>query len=316
MLKPDFQKFLSAGFSMTEVMIGGAILAGVALGGARMFKDQRQSQTKLDQDQYLISFHQQLTKFIQNEKNCNATFQGAWNFSPAQMATFDVDNFMECTTCTATNVDYDASVSTTTPVATSFGEGQWTDPKAYMWRITDISWKTNPATGTPMVPTATGNAVLRITYGTDPSWPNSRAKKAFSLTKDINIMLRFTQDAVVANRQFKECISVTESSINNLQNDICGAMGGSISTIGSIMVWSDAAQGCVSLGSTSTPLKTCSTANMVIDGINADGTVRCRSITNGVVPSTDLMDNVGCAPGTSIRMEYDTATQKLKARCF
>lgn len=303
-----FKKILSAGFSMTEVMVGGAILAGVGLAGAQLFKDQRKSQSKLDQDQYLNAYHQQVTKFLQNENNCNATFQGAWDMTVAQMATFDVDNLMECPTCTAQNVDYNASPVITTAVPTSMGEGQWTDSNAYMWRITDISWKTPP--------TSTGNAVLRITYGTDPSWPNSRARKAFSISKDVNLLFRFTQNATSTNRVFKECLSGKESSINNLQNDICGGMGSSVTSIGSIMVWSDATQGCISVGDTSAPVKTCTTINMVIDGINADGTVRCKSALNGVAPAVDLMDGTGCAPGTSIRMEWDTVSKRVKARCY
>ncbi len=186
-------------------------------------------------------------------------------------------------------------------------ENAWLNPLSYMWKITDVRWKSTPP--------GTGAAVLRITYGTDPAWPNSRAKKAYSVSKDINLTLRFSQNSNPALRLFQECISPKESSINNLQNDICGSMT-QVTSTGNIMVWSDATQGCVALGNTSTPVKKCAAANMVIDGINADGTVRCKMLTNGVVPATDLMDNSGCAPGSSIRMEFDVVTRKVKAVCY
>lgn len=67
---------------MTEIMVGGAILAGVALSGARLFKDQRQSQGRLDSEQVLQDFHRNFTKFIQDEKNCNATFNDWINRTP------------------------------------------------------------------------------------------------------------------------------------------------------------------------------------------------------------------------------------------
>ena len=187
-------------------------------------------------------------------------------------------------------------------------EGEWTDPLANMWRITNISWFKAPSS-------ATGAAVLRVTYGTDPSWPGSRAKKAFSTSKDINLMFRFSQNTDPNLRLFKECVSPKESSVANLQNDICGSMT-QVTSTGNIMVWSDATQGCVSLGSTSSPVKSCTAANMVIDGINADGTVRCKMLTDGIQPAVDYMDGAGCNPGSSIRMEYDTVTKKLKAVCY
>ncbi len=303
-------RFLRAGFSVSEVMVGGAILAGIGLAGARMFKDQRQAQAKVVGEQELIQFHQMLTKMLQNENTCNATLAGAWNYNPTQMASFDIANIMDCTSCTSTNVDYDASPSMTTPAATSYGENIWINPGTYLWKITDISWKSTPD--------GTGPAVLKITYGQAPSdvpgWAGSRAQKVYSVSKDINLMLRFSQNTTPSSRLFKECVAGKQSSINNLQNDICGSMT-QVTSVGNIMVWDDATQGCVARGTTSAPVKVCTDANLVIDGINADGTVRCRSLTYGVSPATDLSQSTGCLPGALVRMEYDTVTKRLKAKC-
>jgi hypothetical protein len=287
---------------MTEVMVGGAILAGVALAGARMFKDQRKAQSKVDQEQALISFHQRLTKMLQDENTCNATLKGAYNYSPSGVAGFDVDNIFHCPSCTDTSMDYDALL--TTPVATGLGEGQWTEANSYMWKITDISWKS--------VPDGTGPAVLKVTYGTNPAWANSRATKVFTVSKDINLSLRFKQDASSSNRKFKECVAGKQSSINNLQNDICGSMG--IDSSGSVMAWNDETQSCMPEGTFTAPVKSCPDPNMVIDGIDSTGTVRCKSITSGVNPS-DIMQTTGCTPGATVRMEVDPVTKKLEAKC-
>lgn len=289
---------------MTEVMVGGAILAGVGLAGARMFKDQRQAQSKVDQEQSVNSYHQMLTKQLQNENVCSATLKGAWNYNPTQMMAFDVVDIFDCETCTNTSLDYDAF--TVTQSATNFGENKWIAPFNGIWKITDISWKS--------VSNGTGPAVMKITYGMDPSWPGSRAQKVYSFSKDINLMLRFTQNTDPNLRLFKECVAGKQSSINNLQNDICGSMT-QVTSTGNIMVWSDATQGCVAIGTTSSPVKVCTDANLVIDGINADGTVRCRSLTYQVNPSTDLMQTTGCLPGALVRMEYDSVTKRLKAKC-
>ncbi len=291
---------------MTEIMVGGAILAGVGLAGARMFKDQRQAQTKVDDEQALIAFHQRLTKILQNENTCNATFKAAWNYNPTQMATFDVDVISDCTTCTNLAADYDAF--TANAVATPYSENAWIDGNARTWRITDISLKSVTSDGT-------GPAVMKITYGTNPAWAGSRSTKATSVSKDINLMLRFSQHTTPSSRLFKECVAGKQSAINNLQNDICGTMGSQVTSIGSVMVWDDATQGCVAQGTDLNPLKECETPNMVIDGVDSNGRVRCRPLTFGVDPAVDLMQSTGCLPDATIRMEFDPATRKLKAQC-
>ena len=322
------------GFSLTEVMVGGAILAGVAVAGARLFKDQRQSQAKLDADQLLQQFHQNLTKFIQDDRNCNATLAAAgwYNKTPAQVITSTFTNFYPCSNCNTMGFNYDLSNSTA--AATRYiGVNDWienvngqTNKQLGLWKVKSINWK--PDFNQPL---GSGTYMIRVTYkmkasGTpaDPAetaagidWNGTRATKTVEVSKDIALNLRFTQNAVATSRQLKDCVSPKESSINNLQNDICETMT-QVTSTGNIMGWTDASQGCKLAGSGGAPVKTCPNPGEVVQGINSDGTVHCVLLINGVDPFGDLVDPSApsCAPGTSVKLVIDPISKKLKQACY
>ncbi|MES2525827.1 MAG: hypothetical protein V4598_02020 [Bdellovibrionota bacterium] len=304
---------------MTEVMVGGAILAGVGLAGARLFKDQRQAQTKIDHEQVIQQFHQNLTKFIQDEKNCNATLSNwGWNGRQAdQMMSAPFNgNIHGCSNCGATlGFDYDMSNSAAVPQR-FIGAGDWienvngsTANTRGLWKMTGMAWKPGYTQ-----PVGTGTYMIQVTYRMDPTFPDSRANKTAEVKKDIAISLRFTQAAATNARLLQECLSPKESAVNNLQVDVCKTMT-QVSSAGNIMGWQDETQNCKSLGSDVAPVKDCGGPGMVIEGVNADGTVKCRSLQHGVTPST-LIDNSPCGPTGTVRLDYNPVDKTLRTRCY
>lgn len=298
-----------AGFSLTEVMVGGAILAGVGLAGARMFKDQKVAQVRVEQDASLTAFHNQFVKFLQNANNCNATLRDYYGSAGGTWS--PPSGIYRCSGCTNATVNYDASGAS---IPNSSRE-LWMalpNPTSGTW-IEDIlgesgkgtkSWKVMGWTLT--TPAATGRATLRVTYKA------SEARGGRTLTKDVNLSLRFSQETNPP--LFRECLSGLESSVNNLQNDICNGMTDQFDSTGVIMRWNDATQECERIGSGSLKVKVCP-AGTVVEGVRADGSVHCKSLVDGVVPARDLMieSPQNCGSG---RTKLELVDGKLVTRCI
>lgn len=277
-------------------MVGGAILAGVGLAGARMFKDQKTAQKKVDGEQSLISYHASLAKIMHNENHCNATLSAYFGASggtpwanPTQIAM--------CNGCTDVNVNYNAgNVTSGMKTVMATAGSTWTDGTR-TWQV--MSFRIGRDANTfNVAPSVSGKAVMRVEYRLNPDIKPGGGRTVF---KDINLNLRFTQ----ANTPvFVECISGGESSVNNLSHDICSeAMkAGTVSTDGRIMRWDDSLQTCVLTGTPGTALKTCP-AGSVIEGVAQDGTVKCKRIGAGINPSQDLMLESSCPPGSNVQLQ-------------
>jgi type II secretory pathway pseudopilin PulG len=67
------------GFSLTELMIGGAILAGVGLTGAKLFTQQKANQKMIEHEQLITIFHQNFARTFLNSTACNTTFNQWYN---------------------------------------------------------------------------------------------------------------------------------------------------------------------------------------------------------------------------------------------
>lgn len=279
-------------------MIGGGIMAGVALAGAQLFKDQRGAQKQVNLDGALSNFHADLVKIVHNANNCNATLQAFYNTNASgTWSNASINEIFTCPNCTVEGVDYNAS-ATTIPTRTSFiAENQYiSGDRTWMIKTLDI-----------LPPTAgTGVGKIIVNYELNPNVNGGTAK---SVRKDININMRFDQ----TSRQFKECLSGNESSVNNLQHDICASMS-QISSTGSIVSWDDLTQKCVYRGSSGAPVKTCP-AGTLLQGVAADGTVSCKNVTQGTTPSSDLMlpSSTTCPTGQSVKLEIIDG--KVMTRC-
>jgi hypothetical protein len=293
----------ASGFSLVEIMIGGGILAGVALASAQLFKDQKFAQKKIDHDQRLALYHQNLVKTMSRAANCNATLN---QFIPVNsvIAPQDLTSLNVCTGgCVDTNAESDQSYDAYTPGAyvgtPLISPGDFTDD-AQIWRVDRI----NILTGR----NNTGNIVLRISYTLNPRIPNSR-----TVNRDIVLSTRFS------GTSFRECLNDQESSINNLQNDLCKTLNLSEATIASnglMAVWNDLTQTCELLGTPLAPIKDCSTLGLQVNGMGDDGVVRCKSILTGTEASTLQSTAIGtCVPPNKPQAVYNSGTQTLEITC-
>ena len=287
-----FNRFSQGGFSLTEVMIGGAILAGVGLGAAQMFKDQKKAQSLINSEKNLANFHANLVKHISNAKNCNATFRHLNNF-PSSSFPSTIPSIFSCENCNVENVKYTAANSIgTTPY---ISENSWIENVQGATNLSTRTWRIAPG-GLGIVPFTggTGRSILRVTYELNPDINGGNAKR---VTKDVNLNLRFTKDATPV---FRECMSSESGNVTNLQNDICLSMT-QVSSSGRIMNWNDNLGRCEVVGDYNNPLKRCPDNHMAVGGIQADGTVQCKSLTDGVPPS-NLVNPGACAAGQGVRL--------------
>lgn len=271
----------SKGFSLTEVVIGGAVLAGLGLAGAQLFKEQKKSQKSVEHDQKLSLFHGHLQKLMENNGHCNATMKSV---IPANSSIAAGANVPALRTCTSGCQDLNATMNTTTVAnrawdaytagayvagGTLVAAGNFIDG-TNVWQVTSMVMTDTQTT--------TGPNRIRVSYRISPSIGTR------TVTKDIFVNLRFF------NNQFKECLNRQESTINNIQSDFCKSLNldnGTVATDGRVAVWDDSTQTCVLQSG-----KTCAQYNLATDGIGEDGRVRCRPIidTNDPNKNTSLQN--------------------------
>jgi Tfp pilus assembly protein PilV len=289
----------TAGFSLIEVMIGASILAGIGLTSAHLFKESRQAQKRIEFDQQLETYHQTLAKNMNNPANCNATLK-QYVPSGSAITSQNINTLYRCTSgCLDNNATADLSFDAYTPGAYGgtpmIAVTNYTDA-SNIWRVDQInmSGRNN-----------SGNIFFKINYTLNPRIPGSR-----TISRDIVVNTRFS------GGQFKECVNSQESSINNLQNDLCKSLNLSeaiVASDGRMARWDDATQTCIVDGS-----KDCSTTpGMQVDGIGTDGIVRCKPIVNNT--DAAALQNpavVTCAPTERTQAYFDTATKTLRIRCL
>ncbi len=269
-------------------MIGGSILAGVGLSGAYMFKDQKFAQTRIEHDRILQAAHSSLTKYLQNIGNCNATFNAG------------VTAITVIKTCTSNCSE--GVLASAVSGSTFVSVGSWAD-SGKIWQITGISLKSPPLTNS-------GRTLVYVDYQINPAL----AAKFGSRTarKDIGVNFRFTQ---TGSPSFMSCLSGSESSVNNLNNDLCLGLA-AVNSSGTFSYWDDATQSCILKGTTAAPLTTCSSGNMVVQGFNPDGTIHCRTVNYGY-NNSDLIDGTtdACGSGASSTAQFTWDGTKLRIQC-
>ena len=217
----------TSGFSLTEVMVGGAILAGVALSGAQLFKQQTSAQKRIDYDQKLQTYHNILSKILNRAENCNATMKLAFPSSSSTITAKPITQLYTCSSnCTDTNSTADNSYDAYSPNAYAglalIAPGQYID-NTFTWMV-DSMEIVNSLSGT-------GTFRLRMNYKMNPKL------LAKSVSKEIALNARFSGGV------FKECVNGQESSINNLQNDLCKSLTmkeNSTLSDGQVAYWDDA----------------------------------------------------------------------------
>ncbi len=287
-------------------MVGGAVLAGVALSASQLFKDQKFAQRGITDDQKLALFHGELVKTMTNPSNCNATMKILYS-SPQSISSRSVTKLYKCTSgCVDTNATSDRSYDAYTTnafVGTEFlSVGQGTDTWSTTTTDKGVTWKIESMNivGTQ---TKTGPVTLRIKY-------RNSFFDGKSISKDIILSTRFH------NGVFKECVSSQISSIDNFNNDFCKTFNFSETTAlsdGVMARWDEATQTCKFDGA-----KDCaSTPGMHADGIGSDGVVRCKSITTER-DAIHLQNSAQttCLPPRRLMPIYDTNTRTFGIQCI
>lgn len=280
-MKKLFFKLLhnQTGFSLTEVMVGGAILAGIAITGTKIFRDQRYAQKNVENDQHLALFHQGLIKTLSNTATCNATFK-AWYGTPipaTALSIYKCDPLLS--NCDNRKLDANGIVKATPPIWDITLPDRWISPQR-IWKITNIE--------VASAVTSTGPLKLRVTYQLNPSLPNPR-----QVIREILISVRFNNGG-----GFKECVNNQDTSLNNLQNDICKTMNmNMVTSAGHIAQWNEDSQSCEMIDTG----KTCP-AGYVIEGIRSDGSVHCATATQNLGNDNSLNSTgpKNCPTGTKI----------------
>ena len=300
----------SKGFSLTEVLVGGGILAGVALAGAQMFNDQKGAQKKIQDDQKLTTFHQGLQKQIGMSANCNATFKAAnlasgtaLNDNQTFPALYGCGSECSDTNKTAgggaTKLDRKAIDVGVGAVLLNTAAGTYINEER-VWSAESIVHR-NKVAGAAK--TTTGPTTLRVTYVKDPRLTNGRSVK---VVKDLTINARFS------GGQFQECLNANESSINNVQKDMCNALSGGFNTSGAAITkpfatWDDLTQTCKINNND------CSAQGLAVDGVDSLGNAKCKPV---ISPhDANIMQQGGdvtCSAGTPT-MKFENG--KFKVIC-
>jgi prepilin-type N-terminal cleavage/methylation domain-containing protein len=290
--KPD-------GFSLTEVMVGSAVIGGIALGGASLFKEQRKTQARISLDQKLANFHSDLSKTLSIPSNCNATVKsiiGTPSVVPNQAITTLYKCSAGCIDNNAVTLSFDAyTTGAYTPVA-------WLSVNDYIdtsrtWQISGINLigRSN-----------SGPITFRLSYRMNTAIGDQQR----SVTRDVIIPTRF------ASGLFRECVNPQESTVNSLQNDLCNGLNltesGISGTSGNLARWDETTQTCVIDG-----VKDCQSGGQLVNGISTDGIVRCRNITSNTDAANLASNSPTVCSGATPRAQayYDTVTKKFRIRC-
>lgn len=283
------------GFSLPEVMVGGAILAGVGLAGAYIFKEQKLAQKRVDHDQTLATFHNNLIKKLNSSNNCNATLSSFYGGT----ITGSLNAFYECT-ANCDNFELEANGFSTSR-AEFLRVNDWID-NTEVWRVAGINFTSTF--------NASGAVSIRVSYQMNPKIHSK------TITKQILLNTRFT-----TSQNFLECASADESALTNLQNDLCRDIGkagsvvsnGVIGTNGSLAYWDEATQSCISKGSSTNKLKECP-AGFVVRGVRSDGVVHCQPVNDNFNP-TDVQQGTKtntCATGQKATLSYEGGQVVIK----
>jgi hypothetical protein len=289
-----------AGMSLMEVMLGGAVLAGVGLAGAYIVKQQREAQYRVEQDRELNLFHDRLSRIMNAPANCRefmreitAQLGGGMTFSSERVST--ASNPIQLHTCAGTcNASDTIGTAPTEKGPAVIRPGDWTDNKRN-WRMVAFNIPDLQFSG---INAASGRYAFKIEYN------NPRYR---SIHKDLILNLRFE------NGRFVQCMDPQSSSVNNMQNDICRGMINSlgVNSLGSIVEWDPLTQRCQPRPSI---VRVCTDLGLVFAGIDSNGMARCKGTPEIVNPSP-LAPATGTATCTNVGMRWDAVAKKLVPEC-
>ena len=293
--------FRQRGFSLTEVTIGAAILTGVALTSAKLFKNERSAQRTTELDQKLSFYHQHLTKVLNMAENCNATMKNIFTVaSPVTPITFTTiyTCSSKCSDPNTGDLSYDAYISGSYVGAPLISVNQFID-KTDTWYVCKMEIVEGRITS--------GLVRMRIGYCMNPKL------RDYKVSKDIFLNTRFD------DKKFRECVDGKENAVTNLQKDLCKTLGSQTDPTKDptkrVAEWDPVSQTCKFTGSV-----TCGSGEMV-DGIGSDGRVNCKKIVNNdsdpqsLITTPQNPEPVECLPPKQVKTVWNNSKKEFEMEC-
>jgi hypothetical protein len=283
------------GYSLTEVMVGGAILAGVALAGAQLVKDQSKAQKKIDLDQDLMSYHSRLAKLMAVAGNCNATFRTHLAGTAQPIAAGAMAELQLCNSSTS-SCDDTAGMTGSSLANNAFSTGFYAGTRfvgvndyissARRWRVAAID--------IPEARNRSGQIRIRVTY---------QESSGRRVSKELQVNARFQ-----ANGDFVECTDTGESFLKSSQQDLCKTMV-FVNSSGMMATWDHVNQRCDFQLS-----KQCPAGSQSF--LSSDGIFRCRKFIRPGDPSRlDGTSAPTCTPPLKPRVFFDSVSKTMDIRC-
>lgn len=311
----NFRKFFSlqSGFSLVEITLGLALMSGLGLAIAHLFRDQNKAITKNTHDAELSTFHNKLSEIMSTAANCNATLNKLFPVN-SPITGVDITTLYVCnpatTLCADNNSEGDLSFDAYT--AGAYQGEEYFKVGDYISRVAGMSSIANKEIWLIQSmrimggKTESGTIRLRVTYQKNPRIAPQTGNNTTS--KDIILSVR------MHDGKFKECMNPSEANLVNAQRDLCKSLNQDESETlddGEMALWDEAKQTCVISG-----VKDCSSSlGFSIDGINNGGIITCKS----TIHSSDAvaLENptlVSCA-SHNYRLQFNTTTKKLGVVC-
>jgi len=256
-------KLSSYGFSLMELMIGGAILAGIGLTGAQLIKGQKTTQTRIDHDLELDLIHARISDmFTENAKDCDATF----THLRGTALTTPITAIRKCSVGCERHLDA-SSVPPGAPIAFATGIGAPELSPRGLWYIESFG-ALRPHNDVSNV--GTNLMVMPVNYA-------HKRQTNRRVTKFVTIAMRFNSSG-----GFVQCLDANSSNIHNITKEVCNTLVG-ISSAGVMIrgIWNGETNRCNTTGINTL----CNPADRVAyDGI--PGTFR---VGNGCIPVDRVM---------------------------
>ena len=313
------------GFSLIEVMVAGALVAGLGLLGARIFSQQSEQVKLVETQELLNTYHDNLRTLLTDEYNCNAMLAGS---GPVSSINVNPTTFTEINICCpggpSTNPRCEVAIGSQScrdplsitsmnksAILSKVAPNNFTDNTRKI-RVDDIRFYDPDPGARAYVTSLTGTSDKMYEMHLNYTLMHIQGGVA-SVRKIIPLALRFNDKGI-----FKGC--TTERSASNLTSlkEMCLSLNGVIRTDGSpgteLTNWVENADGTGRCVSSDTRLSHNCPSGQVLVGIKSTGAPICRTTVEWTNPA-DMLGGGSCTSGTTLRLVHDTATNKIRLEC-
>ncbi len=315
-----FKSWTQTGMSLVEVMIGGAMLAGVALVGAELFKRQSSATQDVVARAELDAYHNKIVSILSDARNCTATFAGSIGSTSITMVSSTLDR---CCPNQSTNPNCTLTQNSCAPGApilandikpfATFVPYARTPPPDTSGGFT-LHWRNLvnfDETGPVVAPAGNGviKVILQIRYRLLRLYLTSGSATGGEVLRKIPLTLKFSSSG-----GFQGCVDGESGSKNTLQQELCRTLGPRLT------YYSSGTDECKYLNTTPThscPAITGDPRSILI-GLNSNGDPVCRSGIDAFNES-DIIDPAAasdCGPGKNVGFYYDSVSKTIRVQCL